>query len=114
MSTPRAYAMAQLVEVDLGPEIRQYIEGVEATFEPFGGRWLVHGARPEVMEGPWTADVVVIEFPSMDQARAWYASPAYQAIVGLRTEHSDSRAVLVEGVPEGYRAADTVAKLGLG
>ena len=40
-----------------------------------------------------------------------YASPAYQEILELRTEHAASRALLVEGVPAGYRAAETIAKL---
>jgi uncharacterized protein (DUF1330 family) len=105
------YALGQLWSVEFGPEIRRYMEDIEATFEPFGGGWLVHGASPEVVEGPWSADVVIIGFPSLAAAREWYTSPAYQEILELRTEHSESRVVLLEGVPHGYRAADTLAKV---
>jgi uncharacterized protein (DUF1330 family) len=48
----------------------------------------------------------VIEFPNLDTARAWYHSPAYQAIVRLRTDNSDSSCILVEGVANGHRATD--------
>lgn len=107
----RGYAMGFLRDVVFGPEIQRYIERIESTFAPFGGEWLVHGTRPEVLEGPWSADVVLIGFPSIAAAREWYASPAYQDILDLRVENSRSCAVLLEGVPPGYRAADTVAAI---
>jgi len=110
-NAPRGYAVGLLRSVDLGPAIRRYMETIEATFEPYGGEWLVHGTRPEVLEGPWEGDLVIIAFPSLAAARDWYESPAYQDILDLRTEHSHSQVVLVEGVPDGYRAADTIARL---
>ena len=114
MSTARGYAVGHLEGVDFGPAIKAYMERIESTFEPFGGEWVVHGATPEVLEGPWSADLVIIGFPSLAAARDWYASPAYQEILDLRGEHSDSRVLLLEGVPAGYRAADTIAKLAAG
>jgi uncharacterized protein (DUF1330 family) len=54
---------------------------------------------------------VVIGFPTLDDARAWYDSPAYQAILPLCTENSDGTAFLVEGVPPGYRAASFLAEV---
>ncbi|CCW10753.1 MULTISPECIES: DUF1330 domain-containing protein [Rhodococcus] len=109
-----AYAIAHLRSVDFGPEIVRYLEEIDDTFTPYGGRFVVHGAEPEVHEGPWPGHVVVVEFPDLEQARAWYRSPAYQAILPLRTEHSDSSAILVDGVPPGYRASDYLAKVGRG
>jgi len=53
----------------------------------------------------------VIGFPDLDAARAWYDSPAYQEILPLRTRNSDGVTLLVDGVPEGYRAASYAAKL---
>jgi hypothetical protein len=47
----------------------------------------------------------------MDAARGWYRSPAYQAIVRLRTENSQGDTVLVEGVAEGHRATDLLPVL---
>ncbi|GAA2756196.1 DUF1330 domain-containing protein [Actinopolymorpha rutila] len=114
MSTGRGYAVWHFRSVDFGPEIRRYMERIESTFEPFGGEWIVHGTHPEVLEGPWSADLVIIGFPSITAARDWYASPAYQDILELRVNHADSQVVLLEGVPQGYQAAETIAKLVVG
>ncbi|EGD53513.1 DUF1330 domain-containing protein [Gordonia neofelifaecis] len=105
--TAPGYAVGYLENVDVGPEIIEYIVRIESTFEEFGGRWLVHGTQPEVVEGPLPGALVVIEFPSLAHARSWYESPAYQDIADLRVRHSDSRVALLEGVPHGYRAQRT-------
>ena len=53
---------------------------------------------------------MAVEFPDLEAAYAWYESDGYQAILPLRTENSDSSAIVVEGVPEGYRAASRVGR----
>jgi len=108
-----AYAIAHLQDVELGAEIVAYLREIDATLAPFGGRFLIHGATPEIVEGPWPGDLVVIAFPDMAAARGWYASPDYQAILPARTRHSRSVAMLVEGVAESYRATEILAKLGV-
>jgi len=70
-----AYAIANLSNVDLNADIVRYLQEIDDTLVPFGGRFLVHGVTPEVMEGPWADATVIIEFPDLDRARAWYASP---------------------------------------
>ena len=107
----KAYAIAYLREVDLGPAIVEYIERIDETLAPYGGRFLVHGGKLTPAEGEWDGDLVFIEFPSAAAAEEWYDSPGYQAILPLRTEHSQSIAAMVEGVPEGYRAVDKLAEL---
>jgi uncharacterized protein (DUF1330 family) len=97
-----AYAIARLQEAAPHPEIAQYIERITATFEPFGGRFLVHARQHEVKEGDWPGHVVVIGFPGIEQARAWWDSPLYQEIAPLRSRHIESDIILVEGVPEDY------------
>lgn len=111
-STMTAYAIAHLRDVDLNAEIADYIRLIDETLTPFGGRFLIHGVTPEVMEGPWEGDLVVIAFPDRSAAHAWYASPAYQAILPLRTRNSRSAAIILNGVPDGYKATDFLAKLG--
>lgn len=106
-----AYAIAHLRPADPHPEIVAYIEKIQATLDPFGGRFLVHGAEVEVEEGSWPGTVVVLAFPDMARARGWYASPAYQEILPLRTRHIEGDVVLVPGVPDGYDPARTAAKL---
>lgn len=108
---PRAYAIAYLREVDVGDAIVEYIEKIDATLAPYGGRFLVHGGELTPAEGTWDGDIVIIEFPDQAAARDWYLSADYQAILPLRTEHSQSIAALVEGVPSGYRAVDKLSVL---
>jgi uncharacterized protein (DUF1330 family) len=107
----KAYAIAYLNDVDFGAEIIEYIEKIDATLAPYGGRFLVHGGKVSPAEGEWTGEVVLIEFPDAEAATEWYGSPAYQEILPLRTEHSRSMAALLPGVPEGYRAVDKLADL---
>jgi uncharacterized protein (DUF1330 family) len=97
-----AYAIAHLREITPHAEVAEYIDRITATFEPYGGRFLVHGAQHEVMEGEWPGGVVMIAFPGMDEARAWWDSPAYQEIAPLRFRHITGDIILVPGVPEGY------------
>lgn len=106
-----AYAIAHLRPAAPHPEIFAYIEKIQATLDPFGGHFLVHGSEVEVREGTWPGFVVVIAFPDLARARDWYDSPAYEEILPLRTRHIDADVVLVPGVPDGYDPAVTAAKL---
>ncbi len=110
-TSPKAYAIAYLREVDLGDAIVEYIQRIDETLAPYGGHFLVHGGDLTPAEGTWDGSVVIIEFPDLAAARDWYDSPGYQAILPLRTEHSQSIACIVEGVPTGYRAVDKLAAL---
>jgi uncharacterized protein (DUF1330 family) len=102
-----AYAIAHLREATPNPEIAEYIERVTATFEPYGGRFLVHAGRHEVKEGSWPGTVVVIAFPGIAEAREWWDSPEYREIAPLRSQNIEGDIILVEGVPEGYDAKTT-------
>ena len=46
-----AYAVAHLREVAMGPAIVEYLQRIDATLEPFGSRFIVHGGKMEVWEG---------------------------------------------------------------
>jgi len=108
-----AYAIGHLTQVDIGPAIAEYIRGMDATLEPYQGRFLIHGNPPEVLEGEHRGDLIIIAFPDIDRARQWYASPAYQAILPLRRRHAQGTLMLVEGMPPGHRSTDVLAELGL-
>ncbi|MGW6979810.1 DUF1330 domain-containing protein [Streptomyces sp. NPDC054932] len=106
-----AYAIGHIRPDTMNEDILEYIERIQSTMEPFGGRFLVHGKEVEVLEGPFPGTVVIIGFPDIERARAWYASPAYQAILPLRTDHIAGEVILVEGVPDDYDAKRTAAAL---
>ena len=66
-----------------------------------GGRYLVRGGAVEVREGALERDrVIVLEFPTVAQARAFYESDDYQAILPIRQANADSLLFLVEGVDD--------------
>jgi uncharacterized protein (DUF1330 family) len=106
-----AYAIANLRNPAPHPEVAEYIERIQATLDPYGGRFLVHGARHEVKEGSWGGAAVVIAFPGIDEVRSWWDSPAYRQIAPLRADHIDSDIILVDGIPDGYDPAETAAKM---
>jgi uncharacterized protein (DUF1330 family) len=105
-----AYAIANLRKVDVNEEIVSYLQRIDETLTAYDGKFLIHGSTPEVMDGDLPGAIVVIAFPDLDRAHAWYASPGYQAILPLRTRNSEGGAVIVDGVPEGYLASSFLAK----
>jgi uncharacterized protein (DUF1330 family) len=80
------FAVARLHRVNMGAEVVEYLERIDETLAPFGARFLVHGGRLEVLEGKWPGDLIIIEFPDREMARAWYGSSAYQSILPLRAK----------------------------
>lgn len=103
-----SYAVGLLRSVEMGPEIAEYLERIDATLNPFEGRFIIHGGEETMLEGTSPGTLVVIEFPSRAAAHGWYASESYQAIAPLRAEHSDSAIFLIDGVEPGHRATDVL------
>ncbi|CDX23183.1 conserved hypothetical protein [Mesorhizobium sp. ORS 3324] len=103
-----AYAIAHMRHVTPGPWIVEYLEKIDATLAPFGGRFLVHGGEVEVVENSWPGYAIVIEFPDRQHVRDWYNSPAYRAILNLRTDNSQSDVVFVDGVEHPHKATDVL------
>src|SRR5882724_6933598 len=92
-----AYIIAQLSIQDRALYDR-YAAAFFPTLQPFGGRLLAADEAPEVMEGAWPRDkLVLIAFPDREAARAWAASPAYRAIAVDRLAGSEAVVVLVDG-----------------
>src|SRR6516165_4766612 len=104
-----AYAVAHMRQVTMRPAVVAYLQRIDATLAPFGGRFIVHGGEVEILEGSWPGFLIVIEFPDRDRASAWYNSAAYQEIVTLRTDNSESDVVMVDGVGSEHKATDVLA-----
>ena len=91
-----------LVEVDVTDAalFQEYAKGVPATIAAHGGKYIVRGGAVETKEGGWAPKrVVVLEFPSMAQARKWYDSPEYKPLLALRLKAANAKLILVEGMP---------------
>ncbi|TPI59796.1 DUF1330 domain-containing protein [Mesorhizobium sp. B3-1-7] len=103
-----AYAVAHMRQVTSGPWMIEYLEKIDATLAPFGGRFVVHGGDVEVVENNWPGHLIVIEFPDSQHVRDWYRSRAYQQILELRTHNSESDVIFVDGVEHPHKATDVV------
>ena len=92
-----AYVIAEVNVTD--PMLYEdYKKMVPATVQKYGGRFAVRGGAVEVKEGSWTPTrLVVLEFPTMEQARRWYHSPEYAPALALRLKAANSKLILVDG-----------------
>ena len=69
-----------------------------AAVAHYGGRYIVRGPAPEVLEGTWKPKrLVLLEFPSVERAREWWHSPEYAPAKAKRQAASTSDMVLLEG-----------------
>ena len=94
-----AYAIGRLQMRD--PSwIAEYGPKTAALVTKHGGKFVVRGGKMERLEGKEAlpSRVVVLEFPSMEQAKAWYNDPEYAPLIKLRQTGSDLDFILVEGV----------------
>jgi uncharacterized protein (DUF1330 family) len=90
------YVIAE-VEITDPAAFQEYAEKVGATLAPYGARLIVRG-KARAKEGAIpVGTIVVVEFPGIAEAEAWYHSPAYAALVPLRQRAANSRLFLVEG-----------------
>jgi uncharacterized protein (DUF1330 family) len=93
-----AYIIAE-VEVTDPATYERYRPIALETVTKYGGKFIVRGGTVEPLEGdPPRPRIVVLEFPSTDQARKWYRSAEYAPGIKLRQSASRSRLFLVEGV----------------
>jgi len=92
----KGYVLGE-IEVTDPKHYDEYRGQVQATIDKYGGRFLVRGGKAEAFEGVPPKRLVVLEFPSVDQARKWYSSPEYAPLITLRQKGSRGRLLLVEG-----------------
>ena len=79
-------------------ELDAYTPKAAASMAGHAMKVLAAYGHQEVLEGPEIEGVVVVEFPTMEDAKAWYDSPAYREAREYRFRGADYRAVVVEGV----------------
>jgi uncharacterized protein (DUF1330 family) len=80
------------------PNLQKYVEKLPETLAPFNHHYILRGGKPQALEGEPPQSIVAIAFDSVEKAREWYDSPAYQAIKPIRQSASKGRLLIVEGV----------------
>jgi uncharacterized protein (DUF1330 family) len=101
---PKGYVISEVLISD-EQVAAQYRELAAASIAEYGGRYLVRGAGIDVVEGQATnRRLVIVEFPSLERARAWYESASYAPARQLREVALDRRLIFVDGVDDGAPA----------
>ncbi len=99
---PKAYLIAELTIHD-ADSYERYRQQVVPALESVGARFIVRGGKRLQLEGVDDAHhdhlrTIIVEFPSMEIALAWYESPVYKPLIELRRLATESRLCFVEGV----------------
>lgn len=93
-----AYIVVE-VEVHDPERYEKYKSMVPPSLAAYGGRFLVRGGRVETLEGDWAPKrFVMVEFPSLDRAKAWWDSEEYAEAKALRQATATTQMIVVEGV----------------
>ncbi|OCK55500.1 DUF1330 domain-containing protein [Bradyrhizobium sp. LMTR 3] len=93
-----AYAISE-VEMRDATDFESYRSIAAKAIAKYGGRYLVRGGAATLIEGgPPPKTIIVVEFPTMERLREWYASPEYAEALRVRQAALDRRLVFVEGV----------------
>lgn len=94
-----AYVIGQLDIHD--PDAYQaYLDGFLPSFERHGGEMLATSkAQTEVLEGAWALPrTVIMQFPSVAHAKAWYNDPEYVELTKIRHRTASTNLVVVDGI----------------
>jgi uncharacterized protein (DUF1330 family) len=100
---PPAYVIAEVetdpTKIEDPAASRRYAGEALKSPAAFQAQYLVRGSKIQTLEGEAPkGNIVVIGFESVERARGWYYSPAYEAIKPIRQNSSKSRILIVEGV----------------
>jgi uncharacterized protein (DUF1330 family) len=95
-----AYVIVE-TEIHDPDQYAQYKEASPDAVHGGGGRFVVRGGELAVLEGDWhPSRIVILEFPDLETARAWYSSPKYEQAKALRQGAATLRMVAVQGLDE--------------
>src|SRR5690349_19375494 len=86
------------IEVTDPAAFQEYRERLSATLEQYGGRFVIRGGRVNVKEGDWQPHrLLMLEFPTFEQAEHWYNSPEYKPLIAIREKAARSHLLIAEG-----------------
>lgn len=90
-----------IVDVNITDPVRyeDYKKLTPGSLVPFDGKFVVRGGVAETLEGDWQPGrIVVLEFPSMEKAKAWWSSEGYAPAKAIRQSASVAKMIVVEGI----------------
>ena len=89
-----------IVEVSIHnpTEYEDYKKLTPPSLKPFDGKFIVRGGKAETLEGDWNPErIVVLEFPTIEKAKAWWNSEGYAPAKALRQRTSKKKMIVVPG-----------------
>lgn len=90
------YCLFENVKITDSTKFDTYKKSVSSIVEKFGGKYIVAG-KPKALEGQWNPEsLVMIKFPSLEQARKWYNSQDYKTLKAIRHASGEFNAVIME------------------
>jgi uncharacterized protein (DUF1330 family) len=92
-----AYIISNL-DVHDEAELADYVKNVPGTLAKYGGKYLVRRGKVDTLEGDWSPVLVMLEFPTRAQAKAWYGSPEYRSLRLASFRGATRNLILVDGV----------------
>ena len=93
-----AYLISDVTVKD-ADAFQAYRSRAATSIEQHGGRYLVRGGPIDALEGNWApTTIIVVEFPNIECARAWYRSPAYAAALAFHDAALSRDLILVDGI----------------
>lgn len=94
----KAYFVAQ-IKINDPEEYKKYLDGVDEVFAKFKGKYLAVDTDPQVIEGNWNYDrLVLIEFPNKIELERWYNSEEYKNILKHRLIAANCASLIVKGL----------------
>ena len=93
-----AYIIVDIVVHDT-TAYERYKALAPASIEAYGGRYIARGGKTATLEGAWAPKrLVILEFPDVESARAWQASPEYAPAKAIRESCASAQMIVVEGL----------------
>jgi uncharacterized protein (DUF1330 family) len=89
-----------IVDIDvIDPEgYKEYVKMAPEAVKLYGGKYIARGGMNETLEGDWHAKrLVILEFPSTEQAKSWLNSSEYAPARALRHQYARTNMVVVDG-----------------
>ncbi len=92
-----AYVIVE-IEIQDPASYEEYKKLTPGSISEYDGKFIVRGAKTECLEGDWNPGrIVVLEFPSVERAKEWWASPGYTRAKMIRQKSAKTKMLVVEG-----------------
>ncbi|HKT05272.1 MAG TPA: DUF1330 domain-containing protein [Rugosimonospora sp.] len=94
-----AFYLFEMRKVVDGESLERYRSQVPEIVARYGGQYRIIGGNPATVEGDWSPGfLIMLEFPTVEQAKSWYGSPEYEPWKRLRLDSVEGTGVFVEGI----------------